>query len=357
MCFGMRQLSKVTPVGQTALVRVDRTPTRRNLREVQRKARREIAELLEHSTAKNTKKAYAADWKHFADWCADLNVCPLPATVDTILAYLAESSTMTNSSRQGRGTRRAEKRGYAIATVTRRLTTVGRNHREAGHENPCVDPRVKKVFRGLRVKIGTATRKKAALLTEHFRALRREPQTLGEFRDRALLLIGFSGAFRRSELVALDVSDCELDEATRTLTIHLRRSKTDQEGKGRRVVIHQGGALCPQQALRQWLDGAGISEGPVFRSVRKGKTGRVGGRMTTEGLALVVKRYAAKLGLDPKDFGGHSLRAGHVTQAILRGEAAHAIMAVTGHQSRAMVDRYFRDVDPKRHNSSANLGL
>jgi integrase len=120
-------------------------------------------------------------------------------------------------------------------------------------------------------------------------------------------------------------------------------------------VIHSGGVLCPIEALRAWLQAAAIVEGAVFRSVRKG--GRVGGRLTAESVAAVVKRYAEAAGLNAGDFAGHSLRAGHVTQAILRGESAHAIMMVTGHQSRAMVDRYFRDVEPRRHNSSANLGL
>ena len=114
-------------------------------------------------------------------------------------------------------------------------------------------------------------------------------------------------------------------------------------------------ALCPIQALRQWIAAAGVESGPVFRSLRKG--GTIGGRLSTEGVAIVVKRYAAARGLKASNFAGHSLRAGHVTTAILRGESAHAIMAVTGHQSRAMVDRYFRDVEPHRHNSSTNLGL
>jgi integrase len=120
-------------------------------------------------------------------------------------------------------------------------------------------------------------------------------------------------------------------------------------------VIHAGGQLCPILALRQWIEAAGIESGAVFRSLRKG--GAIGERLSTEGVAIVVKRYAVGRGLEAADFGGHSLRAGHVTTAILRGEAAHAIMAVTGHQSRAMVDRYFRDIEPHRHNSSANLGL
>ena len=120
-------------------------------------------------------------------------------------------------------------------------------------------------------------------------------------------------------------------------------------------MIHAGASLCPIQALRAWLTAANITEGPVFRNIRKG--GAIGTRLSDESVSLITKAYVAARGLNADEFGGHSLRAGHVTTAILRGEAAHAIMAITGHQTRAMVDRYFRDVEPKRHNSSANLGL
>jgi site-specific recombinase XerD len=213
---------------------------------------------------------------------------------------------------------------------------------------------VHKLLRGIRREKGTAPRRKAALLTDHLRRLRRETDgSMRELRDRAVILVGFAGAFRRSELAALDLTDCEFGE--RMVTITLRKSKTDQESRGRAVVIHSGGALCPIEALRSWLEAAAITEGPVFRSVRS--SGRVGKRLTAESVCHIVKDYAGQAGLDARDFAGHSLRAGHVTQAILRGESAHAIMMVTGHQSRAMVDRYFRDVEPRRHNSSANLGL
>ena len=328
-------------------------PVTRDLAEVQTQARERVRELLEATTAASTKKAYLSDWSHFTEWCAALGVTSLPAEVGTLIAFLSELPTMPQNSRQGRGTRKTVKLGYSVASIERRLATISARHKEAGLDNPCAHPHVHKLLRGIRREIGTAPRRKAALLTEHLRPFRRPAETILEIRDRALILVGFAGAFRRSELVGLNLADCEFGE--RTVTMNLRRSKTDQEGRGRRVVIHAGGSLCPIVALKAWLQAANIETGAVFRSIRKG--GSVGARLSTEGVAIVVKRHAAARGLEAADFGGHSLRAGHVTQAILRGEAAHAIMAVTGHQSRAMVDRYFRDVEPHRHNSSANLGL
>jgi site-specific recombinase XerD len=350
----MEHLSKaISGDAEGALIPVP-APVSRDLAEVQRVARERVRELLDASVAPNTKTAYASDWKHFEAWCAALGIAALPASVDTVISYLSELPTMEHSARHGRGTRKQTKAGYSVATIERRLASIATRHKLTGHENPCAHEHVHQVLCGIRRTTGVAPRRKAAMLTEHLRRLRRVgDDSLQARRDRALLLVGFSGAFRRSELIGIDVEHCQFAE--RTLTITLLKSKTDQEQRGRKVVIHAGGALCPIAALRAWLDAAQITTGAVFRSFRKG--GAMGGRLSTEGAALIIKRYANAVGLDSAEYAGHSLRAGHVTQAILRGESAHAIMAMTGHASRAMVDRYFRDVEPLRHNSSANLGL
>jgi integrase len=343
---------------QLAVIRPAVPPpvVRRDLAEVAAMAQERVREYAEASISDNTREAYRYDWEHFCWWCTELGISPLPATVDTVLAYLSELPTMAQSDTQGRGQRKAPKAGYSVNSIVRRLATISREHKQRGLPSPTADDRVKRLLRGIRRSVGTAPRQKAAMLTEHFRPLRRDCTTVREIRDKALLLVGFAGAFRRCELVGLNLGDCQFED--RLVTIHLRKSKTDQEARGRRVVIHQGGSLCPMAALKAWIAAAGIADAqePLFRRVGKG--GRINQkRLTTEGIAVIVKRYAEARGLNPADYAGHSLRSGHVTTAILRGEAAHAIMAVTGHQSRAMVDRYFRDVEPKRHNSSANLGL
>jgi integrase len=180
------------------------------------------------------------------------------------------------------------------------------------------------------------------------------PAGLVGIRDRGILLIGFAGAFRRSELVGLNIDDLEFVEDGARLTN--RRSKTDQEGAGEVVGISRGVNLCPIQALRVWLSASTIRSGAIFRSVTR--HGRVQpDRLTDQVVALVVKRYSAAAGLDPAMYSGHSLRAGLVTQAALNGVPEYAIMQQTRHKSAEMLRRYIRDANVFRDNASARLGL
>jgi integrase len=162
-------------------------------------------------------------------------------------------------------------------------------------------------------------------------------------RDRALLLIGFAGAFRRSELVSLTMADIEF--VKQGVTLRLQFSKTDQEGQGRRIAIpHARGAVCPVLALQQWLEVSGINDGPVFRSVtRHGVISDT--PLTPQSVALVVKERAFAVGLDPANYAGHSLRAGLVTSAAQLGVSSWKIRAQTGHKSDAMLSRYIRDAN------------
>jgi integrase len=186
--------------------------------------------------------------------------------------------------------------------------------------------------------------------------LRMTPDNLRGIRDRALLLVGFAGAFRRSELVALDVADVALTPEGLLLT--LRRSKTDQEGAGRQVAIPFGSRAetCPVRALRAWLDATAITEGPVFRWVH-GRRSVSSMRLTGQSIALVVKKYAAAAGLNVADFSGHSLRAGFVTSAARAGEPERRIMRQTGHKSIEMVLRYVRQANAFTDNAALSLGL
>ncbi len=180
------------------------------------------------------------------------------------------------------------------------------------------------------------------------------PEGLLGVRDRALLLVGFAGAFRRSELVSLDVAD--LSFTSDGLEVTLKRSKTDQEGQGRRIGIPFGSSphTCPVRSLRAWLDGAGIADGPVFRDVsRRGRVGAV--RLSDKAVARLVKRAARAAGLDPARFSGHSLRAGLATSAAKAGKTERAIMAQTGHKSEKMVRRYIRDASLFAENAAAGL--
>jgi len=175
-------------------------------------------------------------------------------------------------------------------------------------------------------------------------------------RDRALLLLGFAGALRRSELVGLDVAD--ITEGTDGLTVRLRRSKTDQEGAGRTVGVSYGSnpVTCPVRAWRAWLELSGITEGPAFRSVdRHGRIGTT--RLSPQAVALVLKRHAARAGIDPGEVAGHSLRAGLATSAAEAGVPERVIAATTGHKGTAMLRRYIREGSLFRENAASAIGL
>jgi integrase len=175
-------------------------------------------------------------------------------------------------------------------------------------------------------------------------------------RDRALLLVGFAGAFRRSELVALNIEDLEFREEG--LLVALRRSKTDQERAGRTIGIPAGSdsTTCPCRGLRAWVEAAGLTRGSLFRAVdRRGRVSER--RLSDRAVALVVKRYALAIGRDPNEFAGHSLRAGLVTSAALAGASETSIMAQTGHHSPDMVRRYVRIRSVFLENAAAKVGL
>jgi integrase len=176
--------------------------------------------------------------------------------------------------------------------------------------------------------------------------------TLVTLRDRALLLLGFAGAFRRSELVALDVADIE--EVAEGLRVTIRKAKTDQEGHGAVIAIVRGEIACPVAALRAWLDAAAISDGPIFRPVRRG--GHVQpARLTDRSLANIVKAHAERAGLDPALFSGHSLRAGFLTSAAKRGASLFKMMATSRHRSTDTLAGYVRDQEIFKDHAGAGL--
>jgi integrase len=175
-------------------------------------------------------------------------------------------------------------------------------------------------------------------------------------RDGALLPLGFAGALGRSELVGLDVSD--ITEGADGLTVRLRRSKTDQEGAGRTIGIPFGSnpVTCPVRAWRGWLEVSGITEGPAFRPVdRHGHIGAT--RLSGQAVALVLKRHAARAGLDPGEVAGHSLRAGLATSAAPAGVPERVIAEQTGHKGTSMLRRYIREGSLFRENAASAVGL
>jgi site-specific recombinase XerD len=239
--------------------------------------------LAEKSPA--TRRAYRSDYDLFRGWCEDKGVPALPAGPETVAAFLAAEAS----------------RGIKPSTLGRRLAAIRYAHKLAGHEPPTNAECVKATVRGIRRSLGTAKVRKAPVLAQTAVSMAlASPATLKGLRDRALLLLGFAGAFRRSELVALDASDME--ETQDGLRITIRRSKTDQEGEGATIAIVRGSVTCPVAALRAWMDAAAVQEGPLFRSVRKG--GKIGGRLSAKSVAGVVKSHAERLGLNVAEFAG-----------------------------------------------------
>jgi integrase len=307
----------------------------------------------EQSRAESTRRAYQRDWADFVKWCAHpkRNFIPLPADPATVALYI------TNLAHPDKGENEPAQKPHKVATIERRLVAISQAHKLAGYERPTCSEMVRSVLKGIRRTEGTAQVAKAPATTDVLRRmLDTLPASILGTRDRALLLIGFAGAFRRSELVSLNVADVQFTTAGAVVT--LRRSKTDQEGQGTKKGIPFGtsAATCPVRALKAWLDASGISEGPIFRPINR--HGQVRGqRLTAHSVARVVKRYADAAGLPIADFSGHSLRAGLATSAAAAGASERAIMQQTGHKSERMVRRYIRDGQLFRDNAAAVVGL
>ncbi|TXN72859.1 site-specific integrase [Methylobacterium sp. WL6] len=241
-----------------------------------------------------------------------------------------------------------------VSTLMRRVTGIGKAHEARGHPNPVRSELVRATLKGIRRTRGSARREARPLLREELGAI---VDGLGpglqERRDRALLLIGFAGGFRRSELVGLDHSDIET--VREGLIVTLRRSKTDQFGEGRKVGIPHGRTRwCPVSALEAWLSDACIDSGPLLRSVTR--HGRVGSqRLSGEAVSIIVQARAAAAGFDPQGYSGHSLRAGLATSATRAGVPSWRIRAQTGHASDAMLSRYIRFGELFTENAAAAL--
>jgi len=297
-------------------------------------------EYIRASKAENTLRGYRADWQEFCGWCEGHDVGPLPSSPETVASYIAECA--------GR---------LKVGSIQRRLNAIAEAHKAVGLESPTHAGIVTNTMKGIRRTKGTAPAQKAPTLTDDIRAMVEATDAgLIGARDRALVLLGFAGAFRRSELVALDVDDCGFEK--NGLTVTLRRSKTDQDGVGRKIGIPYGSnpETCPVRVLQSWVEQSNINAGPLFRSINR--HGRMKpGRLSGIDVARVVKKLADRAGLDPAKFAGHSLRAGHATSAAIAGASERSIMNQTGHRSVQMVRRYIREGSLFRDNSAGKLGL
>lgn len=285
-----------------------------------------------------TRWAYRSDFALFHAWCEAKTVLALPAQPGTVAAYLAAEAS----------------RGAKPSTIGRRLAAIRYAHRLAGQEPPTGSEPVKATLRGIRRTSGNAPARKAPATADKIIAMvsMAADANLKGIRDRAILLLGFAGAFRRSELVALDVADLEFCDGG--LRVMIRRSKTDQEGQGATIAIVPGSIACPVEATRNWIEASGITDGPLFRSVSRG--GKISNsRLSGRAVAEVVKAYAGKAGLEAADFSGHSLRSGFLTSAARRGASIFKMMDVSRHKSVDTLRGYVRDAELFRDHAGSDL--
>jgi site-specific recombinase XerD len=307
-----------------------------NLSRIEDQAR----EFVAQSKATNTVNAYRSDWEHFNGWCRSHGLVPLPATPETVGLYVSDFAAT-----------------FKTSTLIRRTSAISQAHQIAGFETPTKSAKVRLVMAGIRRMNGTAAVAKTPVLVEDLkRMIARLPEGLLGVRDRALLLIGFCGGFRRSELVGLDLDAVAINRDG--IVVHLRRSKTDQDGEGRKIGIPYGSNpdTCPVRSLQNWLDASAITEGSLFRPItRHGKMSTQ--RLSSKAVAAIVKRCAKVIGLDATDFAGHSLRSGLATSAAMAGASERSIINQTCNRSVTMVRRYIRDGSLFRENAAATLGL
>jgi site-specific recombinase XerD len=287
--------------------------------------------------AEATRRAYGTDFRLFREWCEAKGVGALSATPETVAAYLAHGVAQ----------------GAKASTLGRRVAAIRYAHKLVSLPVPTEAETVRATLRGIRRTIGAAKVKKAPAVAGRIKAMVRAcPDTLAGKRDRALLLLGFAGAFRRSELVALDVE--HLHETEEGLRVLIAASKTDQDAEGVTIAIARSAEACPVRALREWLEAASIESGPIFRPINKAGTVSTE-RLTDRSVANIVKAYAARAGLDAKLFAGHSLRAGFLTSAAAAGKSIFKMMDQSRHRSVDTLRGYVRDAELFKDHAGAGL--
>jgi integrase len=283
------------------------------------------AEFGRHARSASSERAYRSDWADFQAWCQARAFSALPATPVTIGLYLTDRSGSVK-----------------VSTLRRRLVAIKLAHRVSRVPLDMSHPAIREVFAGIRRELGTRPEAKRALMDDELKAaLRRLPRSRAGQRDKALLLFGFAGAFRRSEIAAISLAD--LSFTHRGVAIVVRRSKTDQEGSSETIGIARSGkATCPVAALEAWIAAAELKTGTVFRAVDRHDNVH-GDSLTGDAVNRIVKRTVALLGLDPGVYGAHSLRSGFCTSASAHGADIAEIMKQSRHRSIAQAKHYVQD--------------
>ena len=294
---------------------------------------------LEHSKAPNTIRAYKSYFSDFRIFCSRNGFRSIPSDPKVVSLYLTHLS----------------RNEAKMSTLKRRLVSIGVIHKLKGHYLDTKHPSIIENIMGIKRRKGSIQRGKKPLLISILKKVinvidEQNKEEIKKFRDRSIILIGFSGGFRRNEIVSLDYDD--LDFVSEGLKINIKRSKTDQFGEGTKKALpyFDNSQYCPVVSLQKWIKISNISSGPLFRRFSKGSK-LSENRLTDQTVALIIKSYLQLAGVDSTNYSGHSLRSGFATSAAESGAEERSIMAMTGHKSTEMVRRYIKEANLFKNNA------
>ena len=294
---------------------------------------------LKSSKANNTIRAYKSDFNDFSLFCIQNGFKSLPSEPKIVSLYLTHLST----------------KDIKMSTLKRRLVSIGVIHKLKGHYLDTKHPSIIENIMGIKRRKGSVQKSKKPILINNLKNIinaidEEKKDEIKKIRDRSIILIGFSGGFRRNEIVSLDYDD--LDFVPEGLKITLKRSKTDQFGEGtlKGLPYFDSSQYCPVLSLKKWIETSNIKSGPLFRRFSKGSK-LTDYRLTDQTVALLIKKYLNLAGIDSKNYSGHSLRSGFATTAAESGAEERSIMAMTGHKSTEMVRRYIKEANLFKNNA------
>ena len=299
----------------------------------------ETLKNLQSSKANNTVRAYKSDFKDFGLFCVKNSFKSLPSDPKIISLYLTHLST----------------KDVKLSTIKRRLVSIGVIHKMKGHYLDTKHPIIVENLLGIKRRKGSVQKGKKPILINILRKIlnvidEQNSPDIKKLRDKSIILIGFSGGFRRNEIISLDYED--LDFVYEGLKITVKKSKTDQFGEGtiKALPYTKESPYCPVTTLERWLKISKINKGPIFRRFSKGSN-LSNNRLTDQSVAIIIKNYLNEAGIDSKNYSGHSLRSGFATTAAESGVEERSIMAMTGHKSTEMVRRYIKEANLFKNNA------
>jgi len=300
---------------------------------------------LKSSKAENTIRAYKSDFRDFSIFCVNNGFKALPSEPKIVSLYMTYLSSKNNK----------------ISTLKRRLVSIGVIHRLKGFYLDTKHPSIIENILGIKRRKGSFQKAKKPLLINNLKKViniidEKTKNEIKKLRDRSIILIGFSGGFRRNEIVSLDYDDLEFVEEG--LKINLKKSKTDQFGEGsvKALPYFDNDKYCPVISIKKWIEISKIGSGPLFRRFSKGSK-LTEYRLTDQTVALLIKEYLELAGIESKNYSGHSLRSGFATSAAESGAGERSIMAMTGHKTTQMLRRYIKEANLFKNNPLNKIKL